>query len=43
MVYALLLVAVFWLTHGGFDYVKQGLEDVKQGLMDAIGWLHKNL
>jgi hypothetical protein len=33
--YALLLVAVFWLTHGGF-------EQVKARLLDVFDWLRQN-
>jgi hypothetical protein len=33
--YALLLVAVFWLTHGGF-------EQVKARLLDVFDWFRQN-
>jgi len=33
--YALLLIAVFWLTHGGF-------EQVKSQLFDLIEWFKQN-
>jgi hypothetical protein len=34
--YALLLVAVFWLTHGGFEKVKDFLQEHFQLLMDSF-------
>ena len=36
MAFALLLVAVFWLTHGGFDVVRQQVLDMIQGVRDGF-------